>query len=130
MAPSAQNTATRKHAPTFRISNIPLEVTKEQLKGYLAREIGARNETENKAILKVLIVSLVRNTMYDAGWSRQTATVTFDKPETTLFPQCKPGQPYMWLPEDLDTPDDDEWGVDCDFLGMTPLYSDIEPAVE
>ena len=95
---------------TLRISAIPLCVTKDEFRTYL-KELLGYNE---------FILSLVRSESYTI------ATVTLTKGEPTALLGCTRGTKiYLDYPGTV-------LGlvVDCEFLGMTPLYSAEEPEVE
>jgi hypothetical protein len=57
----------------------------------------------------------------------QTATVTFDCEEPSLFAKCKSMGDRVYWPI---TGTKLRLSVDCGFLGITPLYSAKEPTVE
>ncbi|KAA8908942.1 hypothetical protein FN846DRAFT_944125 [Sphaerosporella brunnea] len=102
---------------TLRISGIPKDITKKALKDSLESLLSDKNQR------KGLIFSLVPNRDDD----EQTATVTFERDtEPPLFAQCVSGRR---VEIELDGVGED-LVVDCDFLGMTPLYSDDDPKVD
>ena len=95
---------------TLRISDIPLGVTKDDFTIYLEVLLGYDG----------FILSLVLSESYII------ATVTLTKGEPPDLLSCTPGNRiYLEFPGTV-------FGlvVDCDFLGMTPLYSAEEPTVE
>jgi hypothetical protein len=103
---------------TFRISSIPPKLTKGQLEAYL-KDLLDNNHPERTK--NSFILSLVPYRKY------QTATVTFDCEEPSLFAKCKSvGDRAYWTIKDTEIP----LVVDCDFLGITPIYSAEEPTVE
>jgi hypothetical protein len=100
---------------TFRISSIPPDVTKGELRAYLKDllEDGTPDD---------FIISLAP---YSYG-KEQMATVTFTHKEPSPFSECKTDERLYLRNEGM------KFGiiVDCDFQGVTPLYSAKEPTVE
>jgi len=95
---------------TLRISAIPLGVTKDDFTIYLEKLLGYDD----------FILSLILSESYII------ATVTLTKGEPPDLLRCTAGNRiYLKFPGTV-------FGlvVDCDFLGMTPLYSAEEPTVE
>ncbi|KAF8241755.1 hypothetical protein K440DRAFT_641239 [Wilcoxina mikolae CBS 423.85] len=99
---------------TFRISGIPTGVT-EELMAYL------NSVLENSASDEV-IISLVP---YSHG-KKKIATVTFTSSEPPPFSECKPGDRMPLYVKEMNA----HVVVDCDFLGITPLFSSAEPTVD
>ena len=97
-------------ARTLRIRGIPLFVTEEEFRSYLKELLGYDD----------FVLSFVSDKR------KITAAVTLTSGEPAALSTCAPGNTI-----DLTYPGA-ELGllVDCDFLGMTPLYSAEEPAVE
>ncbi|KAA8894431.1 hypothetical protein FN846DRAFT_819409 [Sphaerosporella brunnea] len=103
---------------TFRIGSIPPEVTKGQLAAYL-RDLLEDNRPEPPK--NPFILSLAPHRNY------QTATVTFNSEEPSIFAKCNAvGDREYWTIEDTEI----SLVVDCDFLGITPLYSAEEPTLD
>ena len=95
---------------TLRISSIPLSVTKDELRTYLKELLGYDGFPFSLVPAKYSAV----------------ATVTLTGGEPTDLSTCTPGkriyQHHQKTGVDL--------VVDCEFHGMTPLYSADEPTVE
>jgi hypothetical protein len=68
------------------------------------------------------IISLVP---YAYG-KEQIATVTFTRREPSLFSDCVPGNSIFLCYSEMNASVE----VDCEFRGITPLYSAEEPTVE
>lgn len=120
---------------TFRIRGIPLAVGLETFEKSLLKVITSGKDSDPVVITPgELVISLTRKTLDEQNHlSIQIATVTFNRSDPELFPECKPGRPYYWKPDTLS--EDFKWPedgltVDCDFYGMTPLYSAVDPVVE
>jgi len=97
-------------ARTLRIRDIPLSVTEEEFRNYLKALLGYDD----------FVLSFVSDKR------KITAAVTLTSGEPAALSTCAPGNIiYLRYPGA-------EPGilVDCDFLGMTPLYSAEEPTVE
>ena len=95
---------------TLRISSIPHSVTKDELRTYLKELLGYDD----------FPFSLVPAT-YSA-----VATVTLTGGEPTALSACTPGRRIYQHHQRTGV----ELVVDCEFHGMTPLYSADEPTVE
>ena len=95
---------------TLRICAIPLSVTENEFRIYLKDLLGYEG----------FILSFVCSESYTV------ATVSLTEGEPAALLRCTPGNkiylPYRETVVGL--------VVDCDFLGMTPLYSAEEPIVE
>ena len=100
---------------TFRVSNIPPEVTESELRTYLKDLLEDCTPDD-------FVVSLAP---YSYG-KRQIATVTFTRRELPPFSDCRTSR-RLYLPYDGMG---SQIIVDCEFQGVTPLYSAIEPTVE
>jgi hypothetical protein len=100
---------------TFRISSIPPDVTEGDLRAYLKDllEDGTPDD---------FIISLAP---YSYG-KEQMATVTFIRKEPSPFSECKTDERLYLRNEGMKS----RIIVDCDFQGVTPLYSAKEPTVE
>jgi hypothetical protein len=100
---------------TFRISSIQPDVTKGELKAYLKGllEDGTPDD---------FIISLAP---YSYG-KEQMATVSFTRKEPSPFSECKTDERLYLRNEGMKS----RIIVDCDFQGVTPLYSAKEPIVE
>ena len=100
---------------TFRVSDIPPDVTESELRTYLKDLLEDYTPDD-------FIISLAP---YSYG-KRQIATVTFTRRELPPFSECRTGEKLYIR--------NDEMGchiiVDCEFQGVTPLYSAKEPTVE
>jgi hypothetical protein len=116
----------RTHAPpppikrstkrrTFRISSIPQDVTERDLRTYLKDLLEDSTQDD-------FIISLAP---YSYG-KRQIATVTFRHTEPSPFSECKTDERLYLQIEGMQS----RFIVDCDFQGVTPLYSAKEPTVE
>lgn len=106
---------------TFRILGIPHNITKEDFDACLSNRYGlsVRGTPKGEGLLTSLSPK-------ELG-SDQIATVTFEGNEPEDFQRCQPGKKVY----DLDINGiESELVLDCDFLGMTPLYSDQSPQVE
>jgi hypothetical protein len=113
---------TVKRPRTFRVFSIPGNVTVEMLRAILTDIDDDPGE---------IIISLVRETLHETE-TRQTATITFteQKPSAWEFRELIPGRRAYWKPEGLKCGVSKSFTVDCDFDGITPLYSDVDPNVE
>jgi hypothetical protein len=100
---------------TFRISAIPCHVTKDQLIVYLQQLLPYGTTDE-------IIISVVP---YSYG-KELIATVTFTHREPARFFACKLGTELSLYFKEMKS----NVVIDCDFFGITPLYSAREPAVE
>jgi hypothetical protein len=100
---------------TFRISSIPPDVTERDLRTYL--EDLLEDSTQDD-----FIISLAP---YSNG-KGQIATVTFRRTEPSPFSECKTNERLYLQNERMQS----RIIVDCDFQGITPLYSAKEPTVE
>jgi hypothetical protein len=100
---------------TFRISSIPPDVTEGELRSCLKCLLEDCTPDD-------LIISLVP---YSYG-KEQMATVTFTRREPSPFSEYKAGERVHVQNEGM------KFGitVDCEFQGVTPLYSAKEPTVE
>jgi hypothetical protein len=100
---------------TYRISSIPPDATEGDLRTYLKDllEDGKPND---------FIISLVP---YSYG-KEQIATVTFTRREPSPFSECKPDERLYLLNDEMKC----RIIIDCEFQGVTPLYSAKEPTVE
>jgi hypothetical protein len=101
---------------TFRISAIPPDVTEGELRSCLKcllLEVCTPDD---------LIISLVP---YSYG-KEQMATVTFTRREPSPFSEYRAGERVHMQNEGM------KFGIiiDCEFQGVTPLYSAKEPTVE
>lgn len=97
---------------TLRISSIPLHVTKDDFRPYLKELLGYDD----------FVFSLVPTKFYAVA----TVTLTKGEPACPDLAGCTPGKKtYIAYGESGVI-----LAVDCDFLGMTPLYSASEPTVE
>jgi len=110
LAPPNQAPHTQPRIRTLRISAIPLCVTEDDFRTYLKELLGYDD----------FILSLVPSQYY------AVATVTLTKGEPAELRQCTPANKIY--PHHRETSSD--LVVDCDFLGMTPLYTAKEPTVE
>jgi hypothetical protein len=113
----------RSHAPppsikrpinrrTFRISSIPPDVTERDLRTYLLEDSTQDDFT----------ISLAP---YSHG-KIQIATVTFTRTEPSRFSECRTDERLYLRMEGMQS----RIIVDCDFQGVTPLYSAKGPTVE
>jgi hypothetical protein len=109
-----------KRLRTFRISSIPGNVTVEMLRALLKDIDDDPGE---------IIISLVRETLHKTT-TLQMATITFTKQEPRAFRELTPGESVDWKPEGPVCGVSKSFTVDCDFDGITPLYSDVDPDVE
>jgi RNA recognition motif-containing protein len=100
---------------TFRISSIPPDVTEGDLRTYL-------KDLLEDCISDDFIISLAP---YSYGKS-QIATITFTRREPSPFSECKTDERLYLQSERMKS----HIIVDCDFQGVTPLYSAKEPTVE
>jgi hypothetical protein len=100
---------------TFRISSISPDVTEGELRTYL-------NDVLKDCAPDDLIVSLAPYS-YGKG---QIATVTFTRRELSPFSECKTDERLYFQSDRMKS----RIIVDCEFQGVTPLYSAREPAVE
>jgi hypothetical protein len=116
----------RTHAPppsikrpikrrTFRISSVPPDVTECDLRTYLKDLVEDSTQDD-------FIISLAP---YSNG-KIQIATVTFTRTEPSQFSECKTDERLYLQIEGMQS----RIIVDCDFQGVTPLYSAKEPTVE
>ena len=98
---------------TLRISSFPPDFTEGELRAYLKdlHEDGTPDD---------FIISLVP---YSYG-KNQIATVTFTRKEPSSFSECQTDERLYLRNEGMNIT------VDCDFQGVTPLYSAKEPTVE
>jgi len=100
----------RTRARTLRIGSIPPGVTEDEFRTYLKALLGYDG----------FILSFVSSESYT------TATITLTDDEPATLSRCSPGTriylPYPGTVVGL--------VVDCDFLGITPLYSAEKPIVE
>ncbi|KAI5842039.1 hypothetical protein BZA05DRAFT_380199 [Tricharina praecox] len=97
---------------TLRISSIPLHVTKDDFRPYLKELLGYDD----------FVFSLVPTKFYAVA----TVTLTKGEPACPDLAGCTPGKKtYIAYGESGVI-----LAVDCDFLGMTPLYSASEPTVD
>lgn len=94
---------------TLRIRDIPLSVKQEDFKDFLKQLLGYDDFILSYVYCEYMI----------------TATVTLTNGEPLALSTCTPGK-TIYLACPLAT----ELKVDCDFLGMTPLYSAENPTVE
>jgi len=111
VAPSTQTPPSRPSRPrTLRVGSIPLSVTEEEFRAYLERLLGYDD----------FLLSFVRFKDYTV------ATLTLTQGEPAALSKCSPGNraylPYLGKLVGL--------VVDCDFFGITPLYSAQKPLVE
>lgn len=97
---------------TLRISGIPLCATKEEFGAYLKELLGYDG----------FIFSLVRSKHYAVA----TVTPTTEEPDPAALLGCAPCKKVYKCYRETGV----ELVVDCDFLGITPLYSADEPTVE
>ncbi|KAF8535728.1 hypothetical protein BDD12DRAFT_750928 [Trichophaea hybrida] len=102
----------RPNTRTLRIFGVPPQVTKDQLEADLLK---LSNES-SQGDLKLSLVP---------ANDTQISTVTFPR-EPPHFTECKPGQKISLNVEGIC----DQLVFDCDFFGMTPLYSATEPTVD
>ncbi|KAF8533194.1 hypothetical protein BDD12DRAFT_947879 [Trichophaea hybrida] len=100
---------------TFRISAIPRDITEDGFRTYLTGLLEDGKPDD-------FIISLVP---YALG-QEQTATVTFTRREPSPFSECAPGNRMPLDSKEMKA----HIVVDCDFLGITPLYSAEEPIVD
>jgi hypothetical protein len=115
----------RSHAPppikrpikrrTYRISAIPPDVTERDLRTYLKDLLEDSTQDD-------FIISLAP---YSYG-KRQIATVTFTSTEPSPFLECRTDRRVYLQIEGIQP----RIIVDCDFQGVTPLYSAKEPTIE
>jgi hypothetical protein len=100
---------------TFRISSIPPDATEGELRAYLKDllEDGTPDD---------FIISLVP---YSYG-KEQMATVSFTYKEPEQFSECKTDERLYLRSEGMKS----RIIVDCNFQGVTPLYSAKEPTAE
>jgi hypothetical protein len=102
---------------TLRLSPLPTSINEIRLRQYLnSLECDAEYQAEN-----ILAFSLAPY----MNWL--VATVTF-RQEPSIFAQCRPRShlPFQ-LPADLAMPRESNIIIDCDFYGITPLYSPLKP---
>jgi len=109
----------------LRISLIPYSVTESQIRGWLQSLVsdtsaGDGKEKDNN----VLELSL---SPYTATTTWQVATATF-RYTPWIFAGCGPGRSTEVRASFGDI--EAEFIIDCDFLGITPLYASLEPTVE
>jgi hypothetical protein len=100
---------------TFRISSIPPNVTEGELRIYLKDLLEDYTPDD-------CIISLVP---YSYG-KEQMATITFIRREPSPFSECKTDERLYLQSEGMKS----RIIVDCEFQGVTPLYSAKEPTVE
>jgi hypothetical protein len=99
----------------FRISSISPDVTEGELRTYL-------KDLLEDCAPDDLIVSLAP---YSYG-NEQIATVTFTRRELSPFRECKTDERLYFQSDRMKS----RIIVDCEFQGVTPLYSAREPTVE
>jgi hypothetical protein len=99
----------------FRISSISPDVTEGELRTYL-------KDLLEDCAPDGLIVSLAP---YSYG-NEQIATVTFTRRELSPFRECKTDERLYFQSDRMKS----RIIVDCEFQGVTPLYSAREPTVE
>ena len=100
---------------TFRVSNIPPDITESELRTYL-------KDLLEDCVPDDFIISLAP---YSYG-RRQIATVTFMRRELSPFSECRTGERLYIQNDGMGS----RIIVDCEFQGVTPLYSAKEPTVE
>ncbi|KAA8913656.1 hypothetical protein FN846DRAFT_929114 [Sphaerosporella brunnea] len=94
---------------TLRVSLIPLRVTEDEFRTFLRGLVGGD-----------FILSLAPSRGF------KVATVTFTHREPPALSKCARGDRSYLRYEDMSV----DLVVDCDFLGMTPLYSAENPTVD
>jgi hypothetical protein len=95
---------------TFRLSSVPINIEKEQLK----KSLEALSTSTKNGARNVKALSLVPK-----GRKWQVGTVTFVN-EPSDFAECLPNQ-RVDLPITI-AGNEVELAIDCNFLGLTPLY--------
>jgi hypothetical protein len=110
---------------TLRISLIPYSVTESQIRGWLQSLVSDTSDGDGKEKdNNVLELSL---SPYTATTTWQVATATF-RYTPWIFAGCGPGRSTEVRASFGDI--EAEFIIDCDFLGITPLYASLEPTVE
>jgi hypothetical protein len=100
---------------TFRISSISPDVTEGELRTYLKDLL--EDCTPDDLIVFLAPYSYMRG---------QIATVTFTRKELSPFSECKTDERLYFQSNRMKS----RIIVDCEFQGVTPLYSAREPTVE
>jgi hypothetical protein len=110
-----------RNTRSLRISLIPLAVTASDFRSFLERLQPHNGSDLGRCGNNILAMSLVQH-----GRS-QVATICFDS-EPDFFSVCTSDAPMHLNFRHHET--DYQLVVDCDFFGLTPLYSSEEPTVE
>ncbi len=107
--------------PTFRLSELPLSIGEDQLEAYLNSLPFESQNDDDDGSENVLSFSLAPYKTW------QVATVTFHQ-EPQLFAKCQPNHSIrLRLPHEFARA---RYVVDCDFMGITPLYRPKNPEIE
>lgn len=104
---------------SLRISLIPISVTASDFRAFLEK-LPSRHQSED-GDTNILALSLVKDN------NSQVSTVCF-KSEPDLFLECAPHKEIYVAFDHHGTKH--QLVIDCDFFGLTPLYSSEKPGVE